>query len=80
MSKSKERSRAWELEQIAKATKFTAIMFLGRGKFDKRWASSLEEAYQHRTNMLREYEGINYGRKVLIYAVTPGIELSILVE
>jgi hypothetical protein len=71
---------AWSSEQIARAARFTAVMFVGAPEmYDKRWASSLEEARQTRDVMAKEYDGLNYGRRCLIYAVTPD-DLTILVE
>ena len=56
-------------------------MFLGfPDGIDKRWASSLKEAQQHKTNMLCEYAGKNFGRNVLIYAIVPPNDVTVLVE
>ena len=46
-------------------------MFLGYPEgVDRREASSLEEARRLRDDMLAEYAGKNWGRGVMIYAVT----------
>ena len=71
---------AWIAEQIQASSYFTAVMFLGYPEgYDRREATSLEEARNIREQMMREYEGTNYGRGVMIYAVTPN-GLSVHVE
>jgi len=69
----------WVADYVARAPNFVCCMFLGRGEFDKRWCKSLKEARRIKAVMLAEYEGKNYGRGVLIYAVTHD-NLSIVVE
>jgi hypothetical protein len=83
VSTNKELRRAWELEEIAKATKFSACMYMslrpgGLGAYDRRFASTLEEAREHAKQILREV-GWNYGRRVMIYALTP-TQMSLFVE
>ncbi len=79
-AKKKARREAWAAEQIATATSFTAVMFLGYPEgHDRREAASLDEARAHRQRMLAEYEGKNYGRGVMIYALTPN-GMSVHVE
>jgi hypothetical protein len=74
-----QRSGEWEAKHIANASYFTAALFLGSGRWDKRRAESLDEARLLAQQMHQENSN-NYGRKVLIYAIPHGIELSILVE
>lgn len=67
----KKRLDDWAAAQIAKAKYFTAVMFLGHpAGVDRRRASSLEEARCLKQIMISEYAGKNYGRGVLLYAVT----------
>ncbi len=80
MTDNSKRRRAWEAEQIAKASYYTAVMFFGRGRYDKRRAETLEEARQVRREMLAEYAGTNCGRGVMIYAVTRYDAITIHVE
>ncbi len=75
----KERAQTWADDYAARSKTFVACMFLGVGKYDKRKADSLEGARQHATDMLSEYDGVNYKRGVLIYAVTPD-NLSVHVD
>jgi len=70
----------WTAEQIAKAEEFTACMFLGSGRFEVRRAGTLQGARRHRSRMLAEYAGRNFGRGVMIYALVNGGTLSIHVE
>ena len=78
--RNKQLGDAWAQKHISRAEHFTACLFLGRGRYDKRKAPSLEEVREHKRQMLVEYAGSNFGRGVLIYAVTKGDNLSILVE
>ena len=67
----KSRREAWAAAQAARAVSFTAVMFLGYPEgVDKRHASSLEGARRLRADMLAEYADKNFGRGVMIYAVT----------
>ncbi len=80
-STNKSQREAWTARQIASAVSYTAVMFLGfPDGYDRREASSLEEARAIRSEMLTEYEGKNYGRGVMIYAITPGYAMTIHVE
>lgn len=76
----KARCQLWAEEQIAKAEYFTAVMFLGypAGR-DRREAPTLEGARALRQTMLEEYSDLNYGRKVVIYAVTRD-NVTVMVE
>ena len=65
----KLRYEQWLQEQIAKAESFTACMFIGAGKYDRRPAATLDEARELRTTMLAEYGNTNGGRGVAIYAI-----------
>lgn len=71
---------AWTAQQLARCSRYTACMFLGSGRFDKRWASSLEEARGIRTQMEQEYANDPHRRPIMIYGVTDGDNLSIHVE
>lgn len=76
----KARCAAWQAEQVAKADKFTIVMFLGHpAGYDVRESASLDDARARRADMLAEYAGTNYGRTAVIYAVTPD-NVTVLVE
>lgn len=80
----KEALKQWEHEQILNADSFSACMYIGfsepgRRSFDTRFAGTLDEARQHARVMLDEWRGKNYGRPVMIYAVT-ATRMSIHVE
>jgi hypothetical protein len=79
MNSNKKERLAWEKQQLSRAIKFTACMFIGQG-FDVREASSLEEARILKRTMMDEYANLNYGRGVMIYAITKGDNLTIFVE
>ncbi len=74
-----ERRETWTAEYVARSKRFQACMFLGVGKYDRRESDTLEGARAHREAMLSEWAGKNYGRGVVIYAITPN-HLSIFVE
>jgi hypothetical protein len=76
----KARIAAWTQNQIAKAVSFTAVMYRGFPEGpDVRRADTLEGARALKVQMLAEYEGKNYGRGVMIYAVTK-TDMTIHVE
>lgn len=76
----KARHKVWEAEQIAKASLFTSVMWRGWPEgHDRREASSLEEARALRDAMITEYGITNFGRRPIIYAVTPD-NVTVLVE
>lgn len=82
MTKKKTQSRidAWRAYHIARAVRFSVVMFVGRPKFyDTRYADSLAAARDIRRCVLEEYGTSNYGRGAIIYAITPE-ELTIFVE
>lgn len=67
----KIRLKAWIAEQLENAVRFTAVMYRGWPEgFDRREAKTVEEIRVIRDQMLAEYEGKNYGRGVLVYAIT----------
>lgn len=67
----KVRREAWIKEQLENAVSFTAVMYRGWPEgFDRREAKTVEEIRKVRDQMVAEYEGKNYGRGVLIYALT----------
>lgn len=79
--RNKERCAEWTAQQIARSSRFTACMFVGHpNRYEKRWASSLEEARTLRAEMEKEYQRDPNRRPILIYAVTDGDNLSIHVE
>lgn len=68
----KARRDEWTAQQIAKAVKFTASMFIGLpSRYDTREAETLAEARTIARDMLEAYAGTNYGRGVMLYAITP---------
>jgi len=75
----KQRYEAWAEKYTARSTKFVACMFLGVGRYDKREADTLKQARVIRARMLEEYGETNYGRGVMIYAITPD-NLSVFIE
>lgn len=78
--KNKLRHQAFATELLLRATRYSACMFVGSGRYDVRWADTLEGARQNRDELLAEYAGTNFGRGVVIYGVTSPDNLSIFVE
>lgn len=80
-STNKAQREAWAAEQIARADRYTVVMFRGfPDGHDKRWAASLREARRIRRAMLAEYADTNYRRRPIIYAVVPPYDITIHVE
>jgi hypothetical protein len=57
---------AYDAQQIARASYFTAVLFLGRGRYDRRTAATLSEIRDAAKTMSDEF-----GRRAMIYAVSP---------
>lgn len=67
----KIRREAWVVEQLENAVEFSAVMYRGWPEgFDTRRAETLDDIKKIRDQMVVEYEGKNYGRGVLVYAIT----------
>lgn len=57
---------SYDAQQIARAAYFTAVLFQGRGRYDRREAATLPEIRAIAGGMSDEF-----GRRAMIYAVTP---------
>ncbi len=55
--------------QVERAAYFTAVLFIGRGQYERREASSLEGARSLARTELAPLS--DYGQRPLIYAVSP---------
>lgn len=77
MTKNQQRIEEWTKQQVALAKGFTACLYLGYGKYDRRESATLEEARQHRETMNKEYKT---HQKVMIYAITGGVEQTVFIE
>ena len=77
--KKRQAQKKWAEDYRDRSTQFCCTMFLGRGVYDRRFANTIGGARRIRSRMLDEYAGQNFGRGVLIYALTPD-NCNVLVE
>lgn len=77
----KRNAEKWADEQIAKADRFSVVLFVGAPQlYDKRWTSSLADARCLKRRMITEYGNTNSGRQPMIYAIVPPNDITVFVE
>ena len=70
----------WTAEQIARASYYTACLFLGRGRIERRRADTLDGARAAADSLLEEYSRERCGSDAAIYAVTGSCDMTVFVE